>query len=162
MKAHTTYKIYPKAIEEFINDHYDLSTINFGNIEKNVKAILQKLGLDAILECEWDISHLYFFDKVDVSRKNNKPSDFDEYSNFIFSFSSLKDKKTTKEYEDAIEILENEFIIKYQSRIAQDYKLQKEQDLKKKKKKEILAYALTGVVFLALAITVLVIKYSQE
>ena len=161
MQAHTTYKIYPKAIEEFINDHYNLSTINFGNIEKNVKAILQKLELDTILECEWDINPLYFFDKVDISRENNKPSDFDQYSNFTFSFTSLKNENSTKEYEEAIEKLESEFVYKYQNRIYNEYKALKDVEAKKKKKKEQLIYIASGAIFIALAITILVVKSSK-
>lgn len=162
MKAHTTYKIYPKAIEEFINDHYDLSTINFGNIEKNVKAILQKLEIDDILECQWDVTHLYFFDKIDVSKNNNKPSDFDDYSNFKFSFTSkIEDNKTT-EYEQAIEKLEADFINKYQNRLDAEHQKLKAQELKKKKKKEKLSYILIGLVFVALAVLLLIFKSGQE
>ncbi|GAB1307923.1 hypothetical protein KH5_06060 [Urechidicola sp. KH5] len=162
MKAYTTYKIYPKAIEEFIKDHYDLNTINFGNIENNVKAILQKLKLDTQLECEWDITPMYFFDKVDISRKYNKPSDFDQYSNFTFAFTSKTDKKTTKEYEKAIETLEDEFIVKYQDRIKAEYKLIKKQEIKIKKKRERLIYIASALIFTALATFVIVYKSIQN
>ena len=162
MKAHTTYKIYPKAIEEFINEHYELGTINFGNVENNVKAILQKLKIDHILECQWDVTHLYFFDKIDVSKKNNKPSDFDDYSNFKFSFTSKIEKNSTIEYEQAIEKLEADFINKYQNRLDAEHQEFKAQELKKKKRKEILTYILTGLVFVALAVVLLIFKNMQE
>ena len=162
MKAHTTYKIYPKAIEEFINEHYELGTINFGNVENNVKAILQKLKIDHILECQWDVTHLYFFDKIDVSKKNNKPSDFDEYSNFKFSFTSKIEKNSTIEYEQAIEKLEADFINKYQNRLDAEHQEFKAQELKKKKRKEILTYIVTGLVFIALAVVLLIFKNMQE
>lgn len=162
MKAHTTYKIYPKAIEEFINEHYELGTINFGNIENNVKAILQKLKIDDVLECNWDVTHLYFFDKIDVSKSDNKPSDFEPYSNFKFSFTSKKDENTTEEYEKAIEKLEDKFINKYQNRLDAEFQGIKIQEEKKKKRKEILTYVLTGLVFVALAAILLIFKSSQE
>ncbi len=162
MKAHTTYKIYPKAIQEYINDHYDLSTINFGNIENNVKAILQKLKIDSVLECEWDVTHLFFFDKIDISKNNNKPSDFDDYSNFKFSFRSKIDKNTTKEYEQAIEKLETEFINKYQNKLDLEHQEFKRKEALKKKRKELITYALTGLVFIALAVALLFLKNSQE
>lgn len=162
MKAHTTYKIYPKAIEEFINKHYDLGTINFGNIENNVKAILQKLKIDAILECNWDVPHLYFFDKIDVSKNNNKPSDFEPYSNFKFSFISKKEENSTEEYEKAIEKLEDQFLNKYQNKLEAEFQEKKIRHEKKKKRKEILTYCLTGLVFVALAAILLIFKSSQE
>lgn len=162
MKAHTTYKIYPKAIEEFINEHYELGTINFGNVENNVKAILQKLKIDHILECQWDVTHLYFFDKIDVSKKNNKPSDFDDYSNFKFSFTSKIEKNSTIEYEQAIEKLEADFINKYQNRLDAEHQEFKAQELKKKKRKEILTYIVTGLIFIALAVVLLIFKNAQE
>ena len=162
MKAHTTYKIYPKAIEEFIDEHYELGTINFGNVENNVKAILQKLKIDHILECQWDVTHLYFFDKIDVSKKNNKPSDFDDYSNFKFSFISKIEKNSTIEYEQAIEKLEADFINKYQNRLDIEHQEFKAQELKKKKRKEILTYIVTGLVFIALAVVLLIFKNAQE
>lgn len=162
MKAYTTYKIYPKAIEEFIKDNYDHNTINFGNIENNVKAILQKLNLDKQLECEWDITPMYFFDKIDISRKHNKPSDFDQYSNFTFAFTSKTDKNTTKEYEKAVETLEEEFIIKYQNRIKADYKLAKEQEYKTKKKRERLIYIASAAIFVALATFLIIYKSTQN
>jgi len=162
MKAHTTYKIYPKAIEEFINEHYELGTINFGNVENNLKAILQKLKIDHILECQWDVTHLYFFDKIDVSKKNNKPSDFDDYSNFKFSFTSKIEKNSTIEYEQAIEKLEADFINKYQNRLDAEHQEFKAQELKKKKRKEILTYILTGLIFAALAVVLLIFKNMQE
>jgi len=162
MKAHTTYKIYPKAIEEFINEHYKLGTINFGNIENNVKAILQKLKVDAILECNWDVNNIYFFDKIDISRNNNKPSDFEPYSNFKFSFTSKIDKNTTVEYEKAIEKLEGEFLNKYQNKLDAEFREIKIQEAKNKKRKEILTYVLTGLVFVALAAVLIIYKNSQE
>lgn len=161
MKAHTTYKIYPKAIEEFIDEHYELGTINFGNVENNVKAILQKLKIDHILECQWDVTPLYFFDKIDVSKKNNKPSDFDDYSNFKFSFNSKIEKNSTIEYEQAIEKLEADFINKYQNRLDIEHQEFKAQELKKKKRKEILTYIITGLVFIALAVVLLIFKNAQ-
>lgn len=162
MKAHTTYKIYPKAIEVFINEHYELGTINFGNIENNVKAILQKLEIDDVLDCDWDVTHMFFFDKIDISKNNNKPSDFDDYSNFKFSFTSKKDENTTKEYERAIKKLEAEFINKYQNRLEVEYQNIKLQEAKKKKRKELLTYIFTGLVFVALAVALLIFKNSQE
>lgn len=162
MKAHTTYKIYPKAIEEFINEHYELGTINFGNVENNVKAILQKLEINDILECQWDVTHLYFFDKIDVSKKNNKPSDFDDYSNFKFSFTSKIEKNSTVEYEQAIEKLEADFINKYQNKLDAEHQEFKALELKKKKRKEILTYILTGLIFVALAVVLLIFKNMQE
>ncbi|PCI09681.1 MAG: hypothetical protein COB73_05010 [Flavobacteriaceae bacterium] len=162
MKAHTTYKIFPKAIEVFINEHYELGTINFGNVENNVKAILQKLKIDDILECQWDVTHLFFFDKIDISKKNNKPSDFDEYANFKFSFTSKIDKNTTKEYEQAIEKLEAEFINKYQNKLEVEFQKFKTQEAKKKKRKEMLTYIFTGLVFVALAAVLVIYKLSQE
>ncbi len=162
MKAHTTYKIYPKAIQEFINDNYDLNSINFGNIENNVKAILQKLKLDTIIECQWDITNLYFFDKMNVTKSNNKPSDFDEFSNFKFSFTSLTNEKSTKEYESAIKKLESDFINKYQNRLGLEHQTFKSEELKKKRKKEMLIYGLSGLAFIILITVMLFIKTSQK
>ena len=159
MKPHTTYRIYPKAINEFISDHYDLNSINFGNIENNVIAILQKLKIDTVLECEWDVNPLYFFDKMDVSKNYNKPSDFGEYSNFKFSFSA-KDGKTVDEYEKAIQKLETEFINKYQHRIKSNFLNYKKQLTIDKKKKERTIYGLVFIVVIVL-ISILLI-FNKE
>jgi hypothetical protein len=149
MRPHTTYKIYPKAINEFINDNYELNNINFGNIKNNVIAVLQKLEIDDILNAEWDISPLYFFDKRNITKNNNKPSDFDEYSNFKFIF-NLKDGKSNSDYEKAIQKLESNFIFKYQNRLDLEHQKNKEQLLIKKKRIENRVYILTGLSFLAL------------
>ena len=149
MRPHTTYKIYPKAINEFINDNYELNNINFGNIKNNVIAVLQKLEIDDILNAEWDISPLYFFDKRNITKNNNKPSDFDEYSNFKFIF-NLKDGKSNSDYEKAIQKLESNFIFKYQNRLDLEHQKNKERLLIKKKRIENRVYILTGLSFLAL------------
>jgi|TARA_B110000908_G_C10263647_1_gene461447 hypothetical protein len=157
MKAHTTYKIYPKAINEFIKENYDLKSINFGNIKNNVNSILQKLDIETILECEWDVSPLYFFDKVGVSKNNNKPSDFDEYSNFRFSFSA-KNGVSNEEFEKAITILEFNFINKYQERLSVELQEIKNKLKLQKKKKDILTYTLTGLVLIILVSIVFYLK----
>ena len=149
MRPHTTYKIYPKAINEFINDNYELNNINFGNIKNNVIAVLQKLEIDDILNAEWDITPLYFFDKRNITKNNNKPSDFDEYSNFKFIF-NLKDGKSNSDYEKAIQKLESNFIFKYQNRLDLEHQKNKERLLIKKKRIENRVYILTGLSFLAL------------
>ncbi|MCF6280171.1 MAG: hypothetical protein L3J14_07470 [Flavobacteriaceae bacterium] len=157
MNAHTNYKVYPKAINEFINDNYDLNNINFGNIKNNVIAILQKLKIDDTLDCDWDISHLYFFDKVNISKNNNKPSDFDEYSNFNFIFKSKKGK-STKEFETAIQKLESNFIFKYQNRLDLEHQKIKEQLLVKEKRTEKIIYALVIIGILLLISAVYFLK----
>lgn len=139
MKPHTTYRIYPKAIRQFINDNYDLNNINFGNIKNNVIAILQKLKIDTILDADWDVSPLYFFDKKNISKNNNKPSDFDEYSNFNFTF-SLKEGKSSKDFENAIQNLESNFISKYQNILNEEQQTHKKQLIKQQKKKEQFTY----------------------
>lgn len=116
MTPHTTYEIYPKAIYDFINDNYELNNINFGNIKNNVIAVLQKLKIDDILECDWDIISLYFFDKKNITKNNNKLTDFDEYSNFKFKF-KLKNDKSNDDYEAAIQKFETNFIEKYQNHL---------------------------------------------
>ncbi len=116
MKVHTTYKICPKAINDFINDNYNLNTINFGNIKNSLIAILQKLNIDSVLECNWDVSPLYFFDKIGISKSQNKPTDFNEYSNFKFTFNA-HDGISNDDFEKAISILESYFVNKYQKRL---------------------------------------------
>ena len=157
MNAHTNYRIYPKAINEFINDNYNLNNINFGNIKNNVIAILQKLKIDNILECDWDITPLYFFDKVNISKTNNKPTDFDEYSNFKFIF-NLKDGKSNDDYEKAIEKLESNFIFKYQNRLDFEHQKIKEQLRIKKKRAERIIYILTFIGILILVSTIYFLK----
>ena len=159
MTPHTTYKIYPKAINEFINDNYELNNINFGNIKNNVIAVLQKLEIDDILNTDWDITPLYFFDKINITKSNNKPSDFDEYSNFKFLF-TLKKGKSNDDYEMAIQKLESNFILKYQNRLNLEYQKIKDQLLVKKKKTERRAYLLTGICFIFIIILIYLFKNS--
>ena len=149
MKVHTTYKIYPKAINEFINANYNLDNINFGNIKNNLIAVLQKLNINTALECKWDVSPLYFFDKININKNDNKPSDFDEYSNFKFSFSA-HEGISNEEFEKAITVLESNFIDKYQERLDIERQEIKRKLKLHKRKKNRLAYSLTGIIFLIL------------
>lgn len=157
MKPHTTYKIYPKAISEFINDNYDLNNINFGNIKNNVIAVLQKLNIDDILDAEWDITPLYFFDKVNISKNDNKPTDFDEYSNFKFTF-NLKNGKSNQDFEKSIQNLESNFINKYQNRIDLEHQKIKEQLFLKEKKIEKIIYIFSALGILILISTIYFLK----
>ncbi len=162
MQEHNAYKIYPKSIRTFIDDNYDLNKINFGNIENNVKAILQKLKIDHLLNCTWDINSMYFFDKKNITRTNNKPSDFDDFSQFNFIFTSLKESKSTKDYEMAIEKLETKFIYKYQHNIAQEHELFIKKEVLKKKRQKMFFYAAAGLLIFSLIAIVIYIKYIQS
>lgn len=157
MKAHTTYKIYPIAIKEFIADNYELKNINFGNIKNNVVAILEKLGIDSVLECEWDITEIYFLDKINITKNENKPSDFDEYSNFKFTFSA-KEGVSNKEFESAIKTLQSDFIYKYQNRLEALRKETKKKAELIQKKKDRQIFVIAGIVITFLLVTAYYMK----
>ncbi len=159
MKAHTTYKIFPKAINDFINDNYDLSNINFGNIKNNIDAILEKLKINTELECEWDITPLYFFDKVGINKNNNKPSDFEEFSNFKFKFKAIEGV-TYNNYEKAIKLFEDNFINKYQLPIQQEREIYLKNLEKKRNKREQLVYFISGAILISLIIIVFLLKQN--
>jgi hypothetical protein len=154
---HTSYKVYPKAINLFMNENHDLKNINFGNIKNNIDAILQKLKLNKTIECVWDISPLYFFDKIGISKNDNKPSDFDEYSNFKFNFKA-KEGVSNKDFEKAIAILESDFINRHQEPLNIEVKKIREDLKKRKRKTNLLIYALSFIVFSVLISIIFYLK----
>ena len=157
MRVHTTYKIYPKAINDFINDNYNLHTINFGNVKNNLIAILQKLNIDSVLKCNWDVSPLYFFDRLGISKSQNKPTDFHDYSNFKFRFNA-QDGISNEEFEEAISIFESDFINKYQKRLDIERQELKRTLKLEKKREDILIYTLSAIAFIILTSIALYIK----
>ncbi|AOW20510.1 hypothetical protein [Urechidicola croceus] len=161
MNIHTNYRIYPKAIKEFIEDNYELKSINFGNIQNNLIAVLEKLKLDEILDCKWEINPLHFLDKVDISKENNKLSDFDQYSNFLFLV-ILKDGKSKADFQKAIKTFDSEFIQKYQNKALSEYQEIKSQELIKAKKQERLLYYAAGILFIIMASTIVILKVMND
>lgn len=153
MSLHTSYKIYPIAIQKFINDNYEFNEINFGNIKNNVIAILEKLKIENNLYCEWDVNPIYFFDKINISKNKNRPSDFDEYSNFNFTFNA-KEGVSSEDFEKSIKVFKNEFINKYQL----NFEKKREEFIKninaKNRRNDRLTYIILGSVLIALFITI--------
>ncbi|WP_298511443.1 hypothetical protein [uncultured Kordia sp.] len=110
--------VYNKAFKTFIVDKYG-SGIHFGNMNSNLEEILKNLSLDHLIEGKVKLPRIDVNTLSVVKNHKNEFSDFDLYENFECTFLA-KEGISSKEFMKGIEILQTNFLEKYNQKVHEE------------------------------------------